>query len=51
VRILPEQLVHAVAGQINEGLPGKVASVTSIGMRVRRTASTNIPPCCRTASM
>src|SRR3954452_16187249 len=26
------------------GLPGRVASVTSIGIRVRRTASTNTPP-------
>src|SRR5215211_7216563 len=33
------------------GLPGRVASVTSIGIRVRRTASTNTPPCSRTFSM
>src|SRR4051812_20543015 len=33
------------------GLPGRVASVTSIGIRVRRTASTNTPPCSRTFAM
>src|SRR5215207_6656330 len=33
------------------GLPGSVASVTSIGIRVTRTASTNMPPCCPTASI
>src|SRR4051812_30869256 len=33
------------------GLPGRSASVTSIGIRVRRTASTNTPPCSRTFSM
>ena len=33
------------------GLPGSVASVTSMGIRVARTASTKMPPCSRTPSM
>src|SRR4051812_32277342 len=58
MRVLPEQLVLGVAGQLDEGpiceddrVAGQGASVTSIGIRVRRTASTNTPPCSRTFSM
>src|SRR3954453_3307285 len=48
MRVLPEQLALGVAGQLKKapickknGVSGKVDGVKSIGIRVRRTASTN----------
>ncbi len=55
VRVLPRHFFERVAAQLKKawfanmiGLPGRAASVTIIGIRVRRTASTKKPPCSRT---